>query len=107
MGMHPFGVPVFVVTHAVPEGWPRSDLPFTFLTDEVESAVEQAKAIDGNGWVGVGGPNVIGRCLDAGLLDEVRVNLVPVLFGEGIPYFGNLSKARRRWRDRGSSRAPA
>ncbi|HEV8423812.1 MAG TPA: dihydrofolate reductase family protein [Actinomycetes bacterium] len=92
---HPFGVPVFVVTHSVPEGWPRDDapLPFTFVTDGVESAVEQAKATAGAGGVGVAGPSIIQQCLNAGLLDEVRIDLVPVLLGEGIRYFDNLSNA--------------
>jgi dihydrofolate reductase len=86
---HPFGkVPVFVVTHTVPDGWPREDapLPVTFVTDGVESAVGQARAAAGDGWVGVAGPNIAQQCLNAGLLDEVRVNLVPVLLGEGIRY---------------------
>lgn len=90
----PFGeVPVFVVTHTVPDGRPREDLPITFVTDGVESAVERAKAAAGEGWVGVGGANIAQQCLDAGLLDEVRVNLVPILLGEGIRYFDNLSNA--------------
>src|SRR5713226_6760312 len=46
-GRHPIGCPVIVVTHTVPEGWPRADAPFTFVTDGVESAVAQAKAIAG------------------------------------------------------------
>lgn len=90
---HPWGVPVFVVTHSVPDGWPRADRLFTFVTDGVESAVAQAKAVAGEGWVGVAGPNVVQQCLNAGLLDEVRVNLVPVLLGRSIPYFDNLSSA--------------
>jgi dihydrofolate reductase len=92
----PFGVPVFVVTHAVPDGWPRADAPqpVTFVTDGVRSAVEQACAVAGDdGWIGVGGPNVIGQCLQAGLLDEVRINLVPVLLGDGIRYFDGLGPA--------------
>ncbi|HUK67972.1 MAG TPA: dihydrofolate reductase family protein [Streptosporangiaceae bacterium] len=91
----PWGVPVFVVTHSVPEGWPRDDapLPFTFVTDGVDSAVQKAKATAGDGWVGVAGPNIAQQCLNAGLLDEIRINLVPVLFGEGIRYFGSLSNA--------------
>jgi dihydrofolate reductase len=66
----------------------------TFVTDAVRSAVEQASALAGDdGWIGVGGPNVIGQCLQAGLLDEVRINLVPVLLGDGIRYFGGLGPA--------------
>jgi dihydrofolate reductase len=90
-GTHPWGVPVFVVTHSVPEGWPREDAPFTFVTDGVERAVEQAKATAGDGWVGVAGPNVAQQCLNAGLLDEVHVDLVPVLLGRGVRFFDNLS----------------
>src|SRR5260370_1366496 len=77
-GSHPFGVPVFVVTHSVPEGWPRADAPFTIVTDGVESAVAQAKGAAGDKTVGVAGPNVIQQCLNAGLLDELTIELVPV-----------------------------
>jgi dihydrofolate reductase len=85
----PFGAPVFVVTHAAPAGWPRRDapVPVTFVTDGVESAVRQAKAAAGGDWVGVGGSDVARQCLAAGLLDEVRINLVPVMLGAGIRYF--------------------
>ena len=91
----PWGVPVFVVTHSVPEGWPRADapVPVTFVTDGVDSAVRQAGAAAGDGWVGVAGPDVAQQCLAAGLLDEIRVNLVPVLLGAGIRYFGRLDAA--------------
>ncbi len=61
-----------------------------------ECAVAQAKAVAGDdGIVAVASPKVAQQCLDAGLLDEVRVNLVPVLLGEGIRYFDNLTKAPR------------
>jgi hypothetical protein len=46
-GSHPVGVPVFVVTHSVPAGWPREDAPFTIDTDGVERAVAQAKEATG------------------------------------------------------------
>jgi dihydrofolate reductase len=91
-GNHPWGVPVFVVTHSVPDGWPRDDAPFTFVTDGVESAVEQAKAAAGERSVSVAGPNIAQQCLDAGLLDEIIVSLVPVLLGQGIPFFANLGR---------------
>lgn len=41
----------------------------------------------------MGGPDIAQQCLNAGLLDEVRVNLVPVLLGAGIRYFGDLRNA--------------
>jgi dihydrofolate reductase len=92
-GSHPIGVPVFVVTHRVPDGWPRDDAPFTFVTDGLESAVAQAKAVAGAKMVAVASANVAQLCLDAGLLDEIQVDLVPVLLGEGIPFFANLKRA--------------
>ena len=92
-GSHPLGVPVFVVTHSVPEGWPREDAPFTFVTDGVESAVTQAKAVAGDKIVAIASPNIAQQCLNAGLLDGIAVDLVPILLGDGIHFFDNLSRA--------------
>jgi dihydrofolate reductase len=92
-GGHPFGVPIFVVTHSVPEGWPASDwpLPVTFVTDGVRSAVEQASAAaSAEGWIGVGGPDIIQQCLRERLLDELRIDLVPAFLGDGIRFFDGL-----------------
>lgn len=89
-GRHPIGCPVVVVTHAVPEGWPREDAPFTFVTDGIESAVAQAKALAGDKIVAVATPTITQQCLNAGLLDAISVDLVPVLLGNGIPFFANL-----------------
>lgn len=89
-GHHPIGCPVVVVTHSVPDGWPRADAPFTFVTDGVESAVAKAKAIAGEKVVAIATPSITQQCLNLGLLDVIRVNLVPVLLGEGIPFFANL-----------------
>ncbi len=87
-GSHPLNVPVFVVSHSVPAGWPRADAPFTFVTNGgVARAVANAKAVAGEKFVGVAGPNIAQQCLDAGLLDEVRIELVPVLLGQGIRFF--------------------
>jgi dihydrofolate reductase len=90
-GHHPMGVPVFLLSHSVPDGWPRPDVPVTIVTDGLASAVEQAAAVAGDKAVAVCGPNVIQQCLDAGLLDELRVELAPVLLGEGIRFFGELA----------------
>ena len=92
-GNHPTGAPVFVVTHAVPDGRPREDAPFTFVTDGIESAMAQAKAVAGDKVVAVATPTVTRQCPDAGLLDEIRVDLVPVLLGDGIPFFANLARS--------------
>ena len=89
-GRHPIGCPVVVVTHTLPKGWPRDDAPFTFVTDGVESAVAQAKAIAGDKIVAVATPTITQQCLNLGLLDVIRVNLVPVLLGDGIRFFDHL-----------------
>ncbi|MGY6658143.1 dihydrofolate reductase family protein [Amycolatopsis sp. TRM77291] len=86
-GKHPTGVPVFIVTHSVPDGWPRADVPFTFVTDGIESAIAQAKATAGDKSVCVASPSIAQQCLEAGLLDEIQVAVVPVLLGDGIRLF--------------------
>jgi dihydrofolate reductase len=89
-GHHPFGVPVFVVTHTTPEGWPRDDA-FTFVNDGAEKAVALAREVAGEKSVGLAGPNIIQQCLNAGLVDELRIELVPVLVGEGVRLFDHLT----------------
>ena len=89
-GRHPVGCPVFVVTHSVPDGWPREGVPFTFVTDGAESALAQAQAVAGDRIVAVATPSITQQLLNAGLVDAIRVDLVPVLLGEGIPFFANL-----------------
>jgi len=90
-GMHPMGVPVFIVTHTEPTDWAHPEAPFTFVTDGIESAVAQAKAAAGGKDVAVASPTIVRQCLNAGLLDAVQVDLVPVLLGKGIPFFGELA----------------
>jgi dihydrofolate reductase len=95
-GRHPMGVPVFVVTHNVPTEWVAAhpDAPFTFVTDGVISAVERARATAGpDRFVAVATASIAAQCLDAGLLDEIHVDLVPVLLGQGIPFFAGLVNA--------------
>jgi dihydrofolate reductase len=89
-GRPPLGVPTFVVTHTVPREWVYEGSPFTFVTDGVESAVEQAKAVAGDRDVGVGAASIVQQCLKAGLLDEIHIDLVPVLLGGGVRFFDNL-----------------
>jgi dihydrofolate reductase len=91
-GNHPIGCPVVVVTHRpAPDGWPE-DAPFTFV-EGIERAIETASEIAGDKVVGVNGGTIASQCLDAGLLDEVWVDLVPVLLGGGTPFFSNLANA--------------
>ncbi|MEO7236573.1 MAG: dihydrofolate reductase family protein [Lapillicoccus sp.] len=86
-GRHPFDVPVFVVTHEPPPHWGHDDAPFTFVTEGVAAAVEAARRVAGDRVVGVTAGTIASQCLRLGLLDEVCVDLVPVVLGEGRRYF--------------------
>lgn len=86
-GKHPMNVPVVVVTHHVPQEWVGKDSPFTFVTDGIESAIEKAREFAGDKNIGVGGANVARQCLKLGLLDEIHIDLVPVLLGQGVRLF--------------------
>jgi len=84
------GVPTFVVTHTIPQEWVYEGSPFTFVTDGVESAVEKAKAVAGDKSVGVGAASIAQQCIRAGILDEIHIDLVPVLLGDGVRLFDHL-----------------
>src|SRR6266511_1794990 len=84
------GLPVFVLTHHVPEHVPPGESRFIFVTDGVDSAIEQAKAAAGEKYVSLMGASVAQQCLRAGLLDEIQVHLVPVLLGAGVRLFDHL-----------------
>ena len=89
-GSPPLGVPTFVLTHTVPQEWVYEGSPFTFVTDGIESAVEQAKALAGEKDVAVGAASIVQQCIRAGLLDEIHIDLVPVLLGGGVRLFDHL-----------------
>ena len=89
-GRHPLDVPVVVVTHTVPQEWVKDGSPFTFVTDGVERAVEEAKQIAGDKNVAVGAASIAQQCIKAGLLDEIHIDLVPVLLGTGVRLFEHL-----------------
>jgi dihydrofolate reductase len=94
---HPMGVPVVVVTHHAPddaERWPR-----TTFVDDVTDGIERAKEIAGDKDVTIASASIAAQALDDGLVDEVHVSLVPVLMGEGIPYFASLGAAPHRFDD--------
>jgi dihydrofolate reductase len=67
----------------VPQGWPHKS-PITFVTDGIEAAVDTAKQLAGDKVVGVNGGSIARQCLNPGLLDEIWVDLVPVLLGGGV-----------------------
>ena len=88
----PFGMPVFIVTHEARAPLPmQGGTTYTFV-DEIEAALEQARAAAGEKNVGIwGGADIIRQYLTAGLLDEMQIHLVPVLFGRGIRLFEDLN----------------
>ena len=90
-GQHPADVPAFIVTHHVPEGWPRPGSTVQFVTDGIESAVARARSAAGPKSVGVHGAQTIQQCLNAGLLDEIHIDLAAVLLGAGVRLFDNLA----------------
>ena len=91
-GRHTMDAPVVVVTHSVPTEWVEAhpDAPFTFVTEGVAEAVAAAQEIAGDKVVAVAAGTIARQCLELGLLDEVAVDLVPVVMGEGKPYFGAM-----------------
>ncbi|MBY8877341.1 dihydrofolate reductase family protein [Actinacidiphila acidipaludis] len=84
-------VPCFVVTHQAPA---RPYPPvFAFVTDGVVGAIEQAKKAAGDKVVGLHGATVMQQALPLGLVDEIRVHVIPVLIGGGTPLFGVLDSS--------------
>jgi dihydrofolate reductase len=82
--------PLFVVTHEPPAESPAGGV-YTFVTDGIASALQQARAAAGDGTVAVMGGADLGRqYLAAGLLDEIQIHLVPVLLGDGLRLFEAL-----------------
>jgi dihydrofolate reductase len=84
-------IPCFVVTH----NKPATPYPpvFTFVTDGVASAIKQAKLVAGDKAVGLHGATVMQQALPLGLVDQIRVHVIPVLLGAGTPLFGTLASA--------------
>lgn len=89
-GNHAWG-PAFVLTHQIPAGWPRPNSTVHFVTDGIENAVKQAKAAAAGKAVGVHGADTIQQLLNAGLLDEIHVDMAAVLLGSGVRLFDHLS----------------
>jgi dihydrofolate reductase len=92
----PFGMPVFIVTHEAREPLPmQGGTTYTFVTEGIEAALELARATAGEKDVGIwGGANIIGEYLKAGLVDEMQIHVIPVLFGDGTRLFEDLGDRR-------------
>jgi dihydrofolate reductase len=82
--------PLFVVTHTAPAESPEGGV-YTFVTDGIESALAQARAVAGEKDISVmGGASIGQQYIAAGLVDEISIHLVPVLFGGGTRMFEHL-----------------
>ena len=88
-GNHFWG-PAFVLTHTIPPGWPRPDSNVHFVTEGIETAVRQAKIAANGKAVGVHGADTIQQLLNAGLLDEIGVDIAALLLGSGVRLFDHL-----------------
>ncbi len=92
----PFHTPVFVLTHEVREPWVRpGGTTFYFVNDGIESALEQAREVSGERDIRIsGGSNTIVQYLNAGLIDELAIDVAPVVFGGGTLLFDGLDSDR-------------
>ena len=94
-GNYEYQVPIFVLTHQPPKKHPRetNDLTFTFVTDGIESAVAQAKAAAVDKDVNIiGATSTAKQCLEAGLADELHVDIMPVFLGGGLRAFEEIDE---------------
>jgi dihydrofolate reductase len=92
-GRHPQDLPVVVVTHRVPDDWiaAHPGAPFRFVTEGLPAAIELARSLAGDRDVGVTSGKISSQCLELGLLDEITLDLVPVVLGGGVPLFEPLA----------------
>jgi dihydrofolate reductase len=105
----PFHVPVFVLTHeAREEEVKEGGTTFTFVTDGIETALDQAKTAAGDKSVAIsGGANTIQQYLRAGLVDEMQIHVAPLLLGGGIRLFDNLGTDEIKLQNTGVIESPA
>jgi dihydrofolate reductase len=89
-GGHPPQTPCFILTHQAPQEWVYEGSPFIFVTDGIESAIRQAKQAAGAKDVVLCTATVLQQSLNAGLVDEIYVDVVPVVMGQGVRLFENL-----------------
>jgi dihydrofolate reductase len=81
-GHHPMGVPVYILTHQPPADWP-ADSTIHFVTDGLECAITLARDAAAGKDVAIATPGIVRQCLNAGVLDELQINLVGVVLGAG------------------------
>jgi dihydrofolate reductase len=96
-GEVPYGamvkVPVYLMTHSAHEPIEKDGVTYTFVVDDIAQAVESAKEAAGDKLVSLLGGSISRQCLELGLVDEIRLHVVPILLGEGISLFTGLSRS--------------
>lgn len=96
-GNYEYQVPIFVLTHEPPKKHPKEvgKLTFTFVTDSIKSAIGQAKAAAGDKDVNIiGAASTAQQCLEAGLADELHVDIMPVFLGGGLRPFDGIGEGQ-------------
>ena len=86
------GVPVFLMTHSPHEPIEKDGVTYTFVVDDIAEAVLAAKQAAGEKWVSLLGGSISRQCLEQGLVDEIVLDVVPILLGSGISLFSGLSR---------------
>ncbi len=89
-GGNPPGSPALIVTHNIPQEWAKEGSPFIFVTDGVESAIRQAKKVAGDKDVVICTPSILQQALKAGLVDEIYIDVAPIVIGGGVSLFDHL-----------------
>ena len=89
-GRHPMNVTTVVLTHRPPRDQAAGDENFVFVSDGIDAAVARAKQIAGTKDVVVNGGQIARQCLETGLLDELAIELIPVVLGGGTRLFADL-----------------
>lgn len=91
-GQSPLPAPIFIVTHHSPQAWTHAGSPFTFVTEGVERAIELARQAADDKHIAVGSSTTTQQCLQLGLLDQIEIDLVPILLGTGVRLFEHLGR---------------
>jgi dihydrofolate reductase len=98
-GRHPVnGVPTFVLTHNPPAEYPRGPSNLIFVTDGIESAIRQARAVAKGKDIKLGGTSPGKQALTAGFCDEILIHLAPYLLGGGVRLFDALPEGIRLYK---------
>ncbi|WP_347551271.1 dihydrofolate reductase family protein [Pseudalkalibacillus hwajinpoensis] len=95
-GNYEFQVPIFVLCENEPQKHPKEteELTFTFVTQGIESAIAQAKKTAGDKEVTViGGASTVQQCIKAELVDELQIDIMPVLLCGGLELFESIGEA--------------